>query len=163
MVFQNTLNFNKIKSYSFSLVEITTQIGGLNSYDLLAGRTCEKIIPTLLFYIDCNASHPFENSHQIGLELKAWCDFFTIVRVLWNLINFPSLSLPILCNKYKLIFSWYRIETPWSYSLYCGSAGKESTCNVGDLGSIPGLGKSSGERKGYPRQYSSLENSKGVT
>ena len=32
----------------------------------------------------------------------------------------------------------------------CGSAGKESTCNVGDLGSIPGLGRSPGERKGNP-------------
>ena len=40
-----------------------------------------------------------------------------------------------------------------------GSAGKESACNAGDLGSIPGLGRSTGEGKGYPRQYSGLENS----
>ena len=40
----------------------------------------------------------------------------------------------------------------------CGSAGKESTCNVGDLDSIPGLGRSPGEGKGYPLQYSGLEN-----
>ena len=40
-----------------------------------------------------------------------------------------------------------------------GSAHKESACNVGDLGSIPGLGRSPGERKGYPLQYSGLENS----
>ena len=40
-----------------------------------------------------------------------------------------------------------------------GSAGKESICNAGDLGSIPGLGRSSGEGKGYPFQYSVLENS----
>ena len=32
----------------------------------------------------------------------------------------------------------------------CGSAGKESACNVGDLDSIPGLGRSPGERKSYP-------------
>ena len=38
-------------------------------------------------------------------------------------------------------------------------AGKESTCNAGDLTSIPGLGRSPGEGKGYPLQYSSLENS----
>ena len=43
--------------------------------------------------------------------------------------------------------------------LPCGSAGKESTCNAGDLGSIPGLGRSPGEGKGYPLQYSGLENS----
>ena len=41
----------------------------------------------------------------------------------------------------------------------CGSAGKESTCNVGDLGLIPGLGRSPGEGKGYPFQYSGLDNS----
>ena len=40
----------------------------------------------------------------------------------------------------------------------CGSAGKESTCNMGHLGSIPGLGRSPGEGKGYPLQYSGLEN-----
>ena len=41
-----------------------------------------------------------------------------------------------------------------------GSAGKESACNVGDLILIPGLGRSPGEGKGYPFQYSGLENSK---
>ena len=40
-----------------------------------------------------------------------------------------------------------------------GSAGKESACNAGDLGSIPGLGRSPGGGKGYPLQYSGLENS----
>ena len=39
------------------------------------------------------------------------------------------------------------------------SAGKESACNAGDLGSIPVLGRSPGEVKGYPLQYSGLENS----
>jgi len=40
-----------------------------------------------------------------------------------------------------------------------GSAGKESACNVGDLGSIPGLERSLGEGNGYPLQYCGLENS----
>ena len=44
-----------------------------------------------------------------------------------------------------------------------GSAGQESACNVGDLGSIPGLGRSPGEGKGYPLQYSGLENSMDCT
>ena len=39
------------------------------------------------------------------------------------------------------------------------SDGKESACNAGDLGSIPRLGRSPGEGKGYPLQYSGLENS----
>jgi len=40
-----------------------------------------------------------------------------------------------------------------------GSAGKESTCSAGDLGSIPGLGRSPEEGNSYPLQYSGLENS----
>ena len=53
----------------------------------------------------------------------------------------------------------------FSYSLApvlgfpCGTAGKESACNVGDLGLTPGFGRSPGEGKGYPLQYSALENS----
>ena len=41
----------------------------------------------------------------------------------------------------------------------CGSASKGSACNARDLGPIPGLGRSPGEGKGYPLQYSGLENS----
>ena len=41
----------------------------------------------------------------------------------------------------------------------CGSAGKESACNAGDLDSIPGLERSPGEGSGYPLQYPGLENS----
>ena len=41
----------------------------------------------------------------------------------------------------------------------CGSAGKESICNVEDLDSIPGLERFPGEQNGYPLQYSGLENS----
>ena len=46
----------------------------------------------------------------------------------------------------------YRRGSPGS------SAGKESACNLGDLGLIPGLGRSAGDGKGYPLQYSCLEN-----
>ena len=41
----------------------------------------------------------------------------------------------------------------------CGSTGKEYACNAGDLGSIPGLGRSPEEGNSYPFQYSGLENS----
>ena len=53
------------------------------------------------------------------------------------------------------------IGYPLEYSLGFpdGSAGKESSCNVGKLGSIPGLGRSPGEGNSYPLQYSGLENS----
>ena len=60
----------------------------------------------------------------------------------------------ILKNNNSLILCWEIIV--W---FPCGSVGKESTCHVEDLGLIPGLGGSSGEGKGYPLQYSGLENS----
>ena len=44
------------------------------------------------------------------------------------------------------------------YELPCSSDGKESACNVGDPGSVPGLGRSPGEGNGNPIQYSCLEN-----
>ena len=52
-----------------------------------------------------------------------------------------------------------RLPTPVFLGFPCGSVGKESTCNAGDPGLIPGSGRSLGERKGYPLQYSALENS----
>ena len=52
-----------------------------------------------------------------------------------------------------------KLPTPVFLGIPCDSAGKESTCHVGDLGLIPGLERSPGEGKGYPLQYSGLENS----
>ena len=52
-----------------------------------------------------------------------------------------------------------RLPTPVFLGFPCGSAGKESACTAGDLGLIPGLWRSPGERKAYPLQHSSLENS----
>ena len=67
---------------------------------------------------------------------------------------------------FRRLYSLFPIIKEKLYSSYwsrktslCGSAGKESACNAGDLGSIPGLGRSPGEGKGYPLQYSGLENS----
>ena len=58
-------------------------------------------------------------------------------------------------------------KTPWEldemWGFPRGSAGKESACNVGDLGLTPGLGRSPGEGKGYPLQYSGLESSMDCT
>ena len=53
-----------------------------------------------------------------------------------------------------------RLPIPVFLGFPCGSAGKESACNVRDLGSVPGLGRSPREGKGYPLHYSGLENSK---
>ena len=52
-----------------------------------------------------------------------------------------------------------RLSTPVFLGFPGGSDGKGSACHAGDVGLIPGLGRSSGERNSYPLQYSSLENS----
>ena len=52
-----------------------------------------------------------------------------------------------------------RLPTPVFLGFPGGSAGKESTCNAGDLGLIPGLGRFPGEGNSYPLQYSGLEQS----
>ena len=58
---------------------------------------------------------------------------------------------------------YYQSSVSWCKAHILGfpdsSVGKESVCNARDLGSIPGLGRSPGEGKGYPLQYSGLENS----
>ena len=51
----------------------------------------------------------------------------------------------------------YTVPSTWT-RLLGSSDGKESTCNAGNLDSIPGLGRSPGEENGYPLQYSGLEN-----
>ena len=53
--------------------------------------------------------------------------------------------------------------TPVFLGFSSGSAGKESACSVGDLGSISGLGRSPGEGNGYPLQYFGLKNSMDYT
>ena len=52
-----------------------------------------------------------------------------------------------------------RLPTPVFLGFPCGSAGKESACNAGDMGLIPGLVRSPGEGNGDPLQYSGLETS----
>ena len=76
-----------------------------------------------------------------------------------------SVSLECLChecNPRNLTLCTFLLGTVF-FTVPCGSAGRESTCNVGDLGSTPGLGRSPGEGKGYPVQYSGLGNSMDYT
>ena len=68
-------------------------------------------------------------------------------------------------NTWVGMISWRRKlqPTPVFLGFPGGSVGKEFACNAWDLGSIPGLGRSPGEGKGYPLQYSGLENSMDCT
>ena len=86
------------------------------------------------------------------------CSFKSCAHFLDGLFDYLLLSF-----KFLFFFCWF--ITLYKFHVYnilgfpCGSVGKESTCSAGDLGSIPGLGRSPGEGMGYPLQYSGLENS----
>ena len=58
----------------------------------------------------------------------------------------------------KIYWRRERLPTPAFLGFSVVSGGKESACKVGDLSSIPGLGRSLGEGNGYPLQDSGLEN-----
>ena len=74
--------------------------------------------------------------------------------------NLPAMQ-ETLFNSWvgKICWRRGRLPTPVFLGFPGGSTGKESTCNVENLGSILGLGRSPGEGKGYLLQYSGLENS----
>ena len=75
------------------------------------------------------------------------CSFTSIPRG-------PRLTKSELCLFSNLFMSVISVTVDKAFigTGYCGSAGKQSACNAGDLGSIPGLGRSPGEGKGYPSQ-----------
>ena len=78
----------------------------------------------------------------------------------WALCFFYLLSQFSFSAARVVLFNIrYIISLPLPRASLGGSAGKESACNVGAVGSIPGLGRSPEEGKGYPLQYSGLENS----
>ena len=78
------------------------------------------------------------------------CNHFVLCH---PLLLLPSILPNIRFFSKRRPFFWVLSGFPES------SVGKESTCNVGDLGSISGLGISPGKWKGYAPQYSGLENS----
>ena len=86
--------------------------------------------------------------------------------VLWPLLVF-QICWHIECSSlttssFRILNSSAGIPSPTlvlCVSFLCGSASKDFACSAGDLGLIPGLGRSPGEGKSYPLQYSGLENS----
>ena len=94
-------------------------------------------------------------AHPCLLLINNWASL--IAQLVKNLHAMQETPVRFLVGK----IPWRRdrLPTPVFLSFPGGSAGKESTCNAGDLGPIPGLGRSPGEGKGCPLQYSGLENS----
>ena len=90
---------------------------------------------------------------------------FVVIELCELIVYFEKQAL-ILCIICKYFLPFCKLSFCFVYRFLCcakgfpcGSAGKESACNAGDLGSISGLERSPGEEKDYPLQYSGLENS----
>ena len=94
------------------------------------------------FTISSSNEHPGLISFRID-----WLDLLAIQGILKSLLQHHISKASIL---------WH---SAFFLGFPCGSAGKESACNMGNLDLIPGLGIFPGEGKGYPFQYSGLENS----
>ena len=77
----------------------------------------------------------------------------------WRRLSHFFIPLPISNPRVSPVKTFCKMYPAFELFLPCGSGGEESACNMGDLGSIPGLGKSPEEGKGYSLQYSGLENS----
>ena len=82
--------------------------------------------------------------------------FSLIVQLVKNSPAMQEILVQFLVGK----ISWRRdrLPTPVFLGFPDGPAGKESVCDAGDLGLIPGLGRCPEEGKGYPLQYYGLEN-----
>ena len=97
----------------------------------------------------------------------------SVILVFWMLSFKPAFSPPLSpSSRGSLVPLWFLLlkwlyccsSCLWHQLSHCicfpgGSDGKVPACNMEDLGSIPGLGRSPGEEKGYALQYSGLENS----
>ena len=151
---QSTLlmRWPKYWSFSFSIIP-SKEIPGLISFrmdwlDLLA---VQGTLESLLQHHSSKASILQPSAFfTVQLSQPYMTTGKTIGLTRWTLVSKAmSLLLNILSRLPILVFLGFP----------CDSAGKESAHNAGDLGLIPGLGGCPGEGKGYPLQYSGLENS----
>ena len=104
---------------------------------------------SLAFKLESVLSVSSFSIYQQWLRTKAVQKFCLNFPCLWNSLPAVLLGKPLWENK-----DWQF----YTMGFRGGSEGKESACNAGDLGSIPGSGRSLGEGNGNPLQYSCLEN-----
>ena len=108
----------------------------------------------------CGASNS-ERESKIGGEVIRKGFLEDVQRKILKVKNNPEkvdLRMDVACEGRD--WAWYAVcslslwRCKGRFRLPCSSTGKESACNAGDLRSIPGRGRSPGEGRGYPLQYS---------
>ena len=134
---------------SIGKTHITAPLGTLFCWEqALTGRLQVRLTKPGLPFIEGEGETA---SPELSISRPTWQRDLKPNPAIWLLLAIMVIFWPHLLS--------YLAATFLVLGFPCGSAGKESTCHVGDLGLIPGLGRSPGEGKGYPLQYSGLENS----
>ena len=110
----------------------------------------------------CNAGDPglIPGSGKAAGEGKSYPLQYSWASLVAQLVKNPPASRRPQFDFWIRKIHWRRerLPTPVFLGFPCGSAGKESACTAGDLGSIPVLGRCPGGRHSNPLQYSYLEN-----
>ena len=103
---------------------------------------------TCVSYVSCIAGEFFTDWATWEAQTGKW---ETLNKYLWTESNWNRKTRDATLSRTEIRTFWegYGITVGFP----CGSVGKESACSAGDLRSIPGLGRSPGEGKGYPLQY----------
>ena len=135
----------------------------------------DNILHLVIRFLKHSSHHVLQYLFQYLAYLcfDLYCLFFFLGFFLLSLVysmveiftKYLTLSMKSF-NCHKIVFLSHRGFTASSdhqVGFPCGSAGKESFCDAGDLGSIPGLGRPPGEGNCYPLQCSGLENSMDCT
>ena len=115
-----------------------------------------------MYALQCSQKHHLQQSrhgNNVSIKEDVVCVYTHTMESIhtytqWNIIQLKKKKKGILP------FAVTQMDLERIMGFSCGSAGKQFTCNVGDLGSIHRLGRSPGKGKHYPLQYSGLENSK---
>ena len=116
---------------------------------------CMLVTHVRLFVISWTVACPVVVS--IGFSRQEYWSSSQFVIYTYMYINDPCLSLSVYTHTHT--HTYYPGLYLYLWGFPAGSEGKASACNVGDLGSIPGSGRSPGEGYGNPLQYSCLEKS----
>ena len=111
-------------------------------------------------YFNLRKWYHIASCFQYSSFLRSGCVNASLIA---QLVTYPPAmqETPFQFQVGKVPWRRDRLPTPVFLGFPYSSAGKESSCSAGELGLIPGLGRSPGEGKGYTLQYSGLKNSMG--